>query len=182
MQTHPSCQLELELPFEGEAAGHLSAPFRPFVITPDTTPASIVQWWDELCAAIDAARDTAAANAAALDAELATLRAARGGDAGQRKRMLRAQRQALAAAAELVDVTAHAAFEAALDEFSPRLVTLLQAAGLRLEHDDNEHTIARFWDCLQRPAIEHVATSAIRDIAPAFAAELLAERETTDAE
>lgn len=163
-----SDQLELELSSDTPAASPALSPFPQYAITPSSTPGGIVRWWEKLtCLYVDNT-EAAESRAKVLEAEMAALRGDRSGEARRRVRALRAQCDEIRSAACAYEHEAAATFEAALSEFSPALIAMLQAAGLPLA-DDDEMTVARFWDCLQRPAIEHVADDALFDIAVAFA-------------
>jgi hypothetical protein len=171
-----SDQLELELSSsdDGAAAEASPSPLPHYKIEMTSTPATIVAWWDALVVKIEEARELATSRAKPLHDQISALRGSRTGNARQRIRALRAQCEAVDADAEAVDFEAHALFEAALGEFSPALIRLLQAAGLSIP-DDEEMAVAEFWDVLQRPAIEYVGQRPIADLARAYAEEVLAE-------
>jgi hypothetical protein len=84
--------------------------------------------------------------------------------------MLREERELLFARAEDTEFRAYALFEQALNDFTPRLKELLRIEGIVVETDDDS-TIADFWDCLQRPAIEYLASVPLREIAKRFCCE-----------
>ena len=71
MPTATSDQLELELPSTAEPAAAIASPLPHYIVTPDSTPASVLQWWNELSAAIDAAQAAAAERCRTLEHELA---------------------------------------------------------------------------------------------------------------
>lgn len=151
-------------------AGGAEAPpvFPGFILTEERTPAEIVAWWDELVAVFTAVATAADARVAALDAELNHLKGARGIAERCRVARLRTERTQRLAAAEAVEFEAYGLFEGTLSEFSPRLIQMLQAEGMAIP-DDDEMAVAVFWDCLQRPAIEHCAHLPLRQIARDFA-------------
>lgn len=163
---------QLELPFEepsevpGAADEAVALP--SFALSEDRTPAEIRAWWDALVATFTCAAKEAEQKAAPLEAELAGLKGVRTATARQRARFLRTEREQLLARAEAVEFAAYAAFEGALAEFSPRLITLMQAAGLDVA-DDDEMAVANFWECLERPAIEYCAEQPLRELVRDFA-------------
>lgn len=169
-----SDQLELELSCDAPAATSAASPLPQYVVTPASTPGAILAWWDTLTGLYVTNTEGAEARAKVLEDGIAALRGNRNGEARRRIRELRSQCDEIRAEAYAYEMQAYASFEAALGEFSPTLIGLLQAAGLQIA-DDDEMTVACFWDCLQRPAIEHVADDPLSKIAVAFAQSCLAE-------
>ncbi len=164
-------QLQLPLDPESEvidAEGR--TPLPAFVLADDTTPADVLRWWDELVAVFTSEVDAAKANAEPLTAELAKLKAQRTRDARHRAAKLREERDAIFARAEEVELRAYALFERTLTEFTPRLMELFAEAGAVVP-TDRDPSIEYFWDCLQRPAIEHLAHAPLREIVWCFCSE-----------
>ena len=67
-------------------------------------------------------------------------------------------------------------FEAALEEFTPRLIELMKTEGVVLE-SDGESEIASFWDCLHRPDIEYCSDMPLREIVRHFCREAVPAEE-----
>lgn len=164
-------QLELQLadqPETNDLEGRTLLP--EFVIVDETTPGDLLRWWDDLVAIFTSEMERTKANAEPLTAELAKLKGQRTTEARRRAAKLREQRELLFARAEDTEFRAYALFEQALTDFTPRLKELLRAGGVAVEADDDS-AIADFWDCLQRPAIEHYASLPLREIAKRFCCE-----------
>ena len=134
-----------------------------FALTPESTPAAIVVWWDDLVQIFTTVAEQAKQEIVPIDAELTALSRPNSGEPRRRKRMLIEKKTALLDGAEAVEFEAYALFEATLSEFSPTLISPLQAAGLDIP-DDYEMAVANFWDCLERPVIEHLADVPLREI------------------
>lgn len=170
-------QLELELSSDDAAAvmpASVPSPLPGYTITAASTPAAILAWWDTLTSLYMANTAAAEASAKSLEAEIASMRTDRSGEARRRKRALRVQCDEIRGKAIAHELVAYGMFEAALGEFSPASIAMLQAGGLAIA-DDDEMTVACFWDCLQRPAIEYVADMALSEIAAAYAKDAIAE-------
>lgn len=173
-------QLELELSSDTPAASPVASPLPEYVITPASTPGGILHWWETLTGLYVTNTENAEARVKVLESEIAALRRDRNGESRRRIRALRAQCDEIRSEACTYELQASAKFEAALGEFSPALIGMLQAAGLPIA-DDDEMTVARFWDCLQRPAIEHVADVPLSQLAVAFAQLCLSEESEENA-
>ena len=141
-----------------------------FALTEEATPGQIVGWWDDLVARFRAERRAAEERAKPIEEKIAALKGQRTKEARAAVRRLREERDIWLARAEEVERTAYAMFEAALGEFAPRLIAMLQAEGLDIA-DDDEMATAVFWDCLQRPDIEYCAGMTLREIAKVFVRE-----------
>lgn len=164
-------QLELALANDSAKSGpEERTPLPVLAIVDETTPGNLLQWWDDLVAIFTSEMEVANAKAEPLAAELAKLKGLRTTEARRRVTMLREERELLFARAEDTEFRAYAVFEQALNDFTPRLKELLRIEGIVVETDDDS-AIADFWDCLQRPAIEYLASVPLRKIAKRFCCE-----------
>lgn len=171
---YKSDQLELELSSDTPAAIPAASPLPRYIVTPASTPGAILQWWDALVSGYVGNTDSAEVRAKAIEAEIALLRGNRDGASRRQIRALRAKCDEIRREAIAFEFEASALFEATLSEFSPALIAMLQAEGLAIP-DDDEMSVACFWDCLQRPAIEYVANVPLSELAREYAREALAQ-------
>jgi hypothetical protein len=113
---------------------------------------------------------------APLEAEITALKGQRTGEARRRKTQLREGRDRIFARAGATEFEAYGMFEAALEEFTPRLIELMKTEGVVLE-SDGESEVASFWDCLHRPDIEYCSEMPLREIVLHFCREAALDEE-----
>ena len=161
-------------PAPGPADEPVSLP--QFFVSEEKTPGAIIDWWYELVGIFTAGAREAKTKVAPLEAEITALKGQRTGEARRRKAQLREERDRIFARAEATEFEAYGMFEAALEEFTPRLIELMKTEGVVLE-SDGESEIASFWDCLHRPDIEYCSDMPLREIVRHFCREAVPAEE-----
>ncbi len=141
--------------------------FPAFALSEETTPAEILGWWDSIVEKIELAWQAGEKRAAPLTEELRGLKGKRDGASRRLAASLRARICDVMTAAKAVHGRGYALFETTIADFAPRLTKLIVDQGV-VSDDDYETEVDDFWQCLQRPDIEHNSKMTLREIVKFF--------------
>ncbi|OAM91769.1 hypothetical protein OH491_24900 [Termitidicoccus mucosus] len=134
-----------------------------FTLTENSTPRDIQTWWELMIITVEQERIAAKPRLDIIKSELKSLTGKLTWDQRERKKILRQKQDELGATANAMLGAFQRIFETTLEDFTPSLLAMLRETELKTE--DNVLTAAdEFWECLQRPDIEHVCQASLRDI------------------
>jgi hypothetical protein len=136
-----------------------------FTLTEDSTPGDIQVYWEDLTAIAEQEQSDINSQLDCIKAELNTLVGKCSPEQRERKKILRQKEKNLKTIAySSILGTFQTVLLTTLEEFTPRLLDLLRETELETEEEILE-AAEGFWECLERPAIEHVGHTSLRDIA-----------------
>ncbi len=160
---------QLELEFGTSPVPANSKELLPVLeISPGTTPGEINRWWDKLVVVFDEAAREAQTKAEPLEHDIRGLKGKRDKASRLRVAQLREGIAAIFCSALKRKDDAYALFESTLEAFAPKLREIFRALNVSTEDDYTSET-EEFWQCLQRPDIEHNADVQLSEVARVFA-------------